>query len=111
MSSQETGFHNENGVHRLKEYQSRQAMNSDFREHSRNSRAFPDGRKPGEMTTVDKEITSEVQESTRESREHSQNSRWQGTAKDMNGPQGTYYDDINCEVEEHFSRIAETGMV
>ena len=44
-----------------------QAMNSEFREHSRKSRMFPDGRKPGEMTTVDKEITSEVQESTRES--------------------------------------------
>ena len=35
-------------------------MNSDFQEHSRNSRAFPDGRKPGKITTVDKAITSQV---------------------------------------------------
>ena len=48
-----------------------------------------------------KDITSTFQESTRESGEHSQNSRWQGAAKDMNGPQGTNYDANNCEVEEH----------
>ena len=46
-------------------------------------------------------MTSTLQELTHESGEHFQNSRWQGTAKDMNGPQGTYYDDINCKVEEH----------
>ena len=69
-----------------------QAMISDFREHSRNSRAFPDGRKPGEMTTVDKDISSTFQESTRESREHSQNSRWQGAAKENSGQPSTYYD-------------------
>ena len=78
-----------------------QAMISDFREHSRNSRAFPDGRKPGEMTTVGKDITSTFQESTRESREHSQNSRWQGAAKENSGQPSTNYDAKNCEVEEH----------
>ena len=44
-----------------------QAMNSEFREHSRKSRTFPDERKTGEMTTVRKDITSTFQESTRES--------------------------------------------
>ena len=46
-------------------------------------------------------MTSTLQELTRESGEHFQNSRRQSTAKDMNSPQDTYYDDINCEVEEH----------
>ena len=78
-----------------------QAMISDFREHSRNSRASPDGRKPGEPTTARKHMTSTLQELTRESGEHFQNSRWQGTAKDMKGPQGTNYDDNSCEIEEH----------
>ena len=78
-----------------------QAMISDFREHLRNSHAFPDGKKPGEMTTVDKDITSTFQESTRESREHSQNSRWQGAAKENSGQPTTNYGAKNCEVEEH----------
>ena len=78
-----------------------QAMISNFREHSRNSRAFPDGRKPGEPTTARKHMTSTLQELTCESGEHFQNSRWQGTAKDMKGTQGTNYDDNNCEIEEH----------
>ena len=78
-----------------------QAMNSEFREHSRKLRAFPDRRETGEPTTVRKHMTSTLQESTRESGEHFQNSRWQGAAKDMNGPQGTNYDANNCEVEEH----------
>ena len=78
-----------------------QAMNSEFREHSRKSRAFPDRRETGEPTTARKHMTSTLQESTRESGEHFQNSRWQGAAKDMNGPQGTNYDANNCEVEEH----------
>ena len=43
-----------------------QAINSEFREHLHKLRAFPDGRKPGEMTTVRKDITSTFQESTRE---------------------------------------------
>ena len=101
MSNQETGFHNENGVHRLREYQRLQAVIGNFREHSRNSRAFPGCRKPGEPATARKHMTLMLQESTRESGEHFQNSRRQSTAKDMNSPQGTYYDDINCEVEEH----------
>ena len=78
-----------------------QAMNREFREHSQKSRAFPDRRKPGEMTTVRKDITSTFQESTRESREHSQNSRWQGAAKENSGQPSTNYDAKNCEVEEH----------
>ena len=78
-----------------------QAMNSEFREHSRKSRTFPDGRKLGERTTVGKDITSTFQESTRESREHSQNSRWQGAAKENSGQPSTNYDAKNCEVEEH----------
>ena len=78
-----------------------QAMNSEFREHSRKSRAFPDRRKPGERTTVRKDITSTFQESTRESREHSQNSRWQGAAKENSCQLSTNYDAKNCEVEEN----------
>ena len=78
-----------------------QAMNSEFREHSRESRAFPDRRKPGEMTTVRKDITSMFKESTRESREHSQNSWWQGAAKENSGQQSTNYDAKNGKVEEH----------
>ena len=77
-----------------------QAMNSEFREHSRKSRPFPDRREIREMTPTRKHMTSMFQESTRESREHSQNSRWQGTAKETNGPQSTNYDAKNCEVED-----------
>ena len=75
-----------------------QAINSEFQEHSRKSRAFQDGRKPGEMTTVRKDITSTFQESTRESREHSQNSLWQSEAKKNSGQLSTAK---NCEAEEH----------
>ena len=78
-----------------------QAMNSEFREHSCKLRAFPDGRKPGEMTTVSKDITSTLQESTRESPEHSQNLRRQGAAKETSGQLNTDYEAKNCEVEEH----------
>ena len=78
-----------------------QAMNSDFREHSRKSRPFPDRRETGEATPARKHMTSTFQESKRESGEHFQNSRWQGAAKEMNGPQGTNYDAKNCEVEEN----------
>ena len=78
-----------------------QAMNSDFREHSRKSRPFPDRRETGEATTARKHMTSTFQESTRESGEHFQNSRWQGAVKEMNGPQGTNYDTKSCEVEEN----------
>ena len=64
-----------------------QAMNSDFREHSQNSRPFPDRRESGEITPARKDIISTSQESTRESGEHSQNSRWQSAGKGMNSPQ------------------------
>ena len=76
-------------------------MNSEFREHSRKSRAFPDGQKTGEMTTVRKDITSTFQESTRESGEHSQNSRWQSAGKRINCPQIRKDDVKTCEFEEH----------
>ena len=78
-----------------------QARNSEFREHSRKSHAFPDGRKTGEMTTVRKDITSTFQESTRESGEHSQNSRWQSAGKWINCPQNMKDDVKTCEFEEH----------
>ena len=65
-----------------------QAVISDFREHSQNSHAFPDCRKPGEPATARKHMTSTWQELTRKSGEHFQNSRRQSTAKDMNSPQG-----------------------
>ena len=73
-----------------------QAMNSDFREHSRKSR-----RETGEVTPARKHMTSTFQESTCESGEHFQNSRWQGAAKGTKGPQSTNYDTKYCEVEEH----------
>ena len=78
-----------------------QALNSEFREHSRKSRAFPGEQKPREMTTVRKDITSTFQESTRESEEHSQNSRWQSDGKRINCPQNMKDDVKTCEFEEH----------
>ena len=48
----------------------------------------------------ERDITSTFQESIRESREHSQNSRWQGAAKENSGQPSTNYDAKNCEVEE-----------
>ena len=77
-----------------------QDMNSDFREHSQKSRPFPDRQETGEVTPARKHMTSTVQESTRESGEYSQNSWWQGAAKETNGPKSTNYDAKNCEVEE-----------
>ena len=53
------------------------------------------------MTQARKHRTSRFQESTRESREHSQNSRWQGAAKENSGQLNTDYDAKTCEVEEH----------
>ena len=53
-----------------------------------------------EMTAAKKHITLTFQESTCELGEHFQNSRWQGAAKDMNGPQSINYDAKNCELEE-----------
>ena len=78
-----------------------QAVNSEFREHSRKSRPFQDRRERGEVPPARKLMTSMFQESTRESREHSQNSRWQGVAKENSGQPSTNYDAKNCEVEEH----------
>ena len=78
-----------------------QAMNSDFREHSRKSRPSSDRRETGEVTSARKHMTSTFQEPTRESGEHFQNSRWLDAAKGTKGPQGANYDAKNCEVEEH----------
>ena len=78
-----------------------QAMSSEFREHSRKSRPFPDGREIGEATPARNHMTLTFQESTHESGEHFQNLLGKGAAKKMNGPQSTNYDAKNCEVEEH----------
>ena len=77
-----------------------QDMNSDFREHSRNSRQFLDRRDTGEVMTARKDMTSTFQESTRESRELSQNSRWQSTEKEMNCPQSNKDGVKKSEIEE-----------
>ena len=53
------------------------------------------------MTAAKKDTTSMFQESTRESGEHFQNSRWQSTEKETNCLQGTNNDVKNCEFEEH----------
>ena len=58
-----------------------QAMNSDFREHSRKLRPFTDGQERGEVKTARKYTTSTLQESTHESREHFQNSQWQSAKR------------------------------
>ena len=79
-----------------------QAMNSEFREHSRKSRPFPGRRETGEGTPTRKDITSTFQESTRESGEHSQNSRWQSAEKGLNCPQNIKDDVKKCEFEEHY---------
>ena len=60
-----------------------QAMNSHFREHSQKSQPFPDRQETGEVKTARKHTTSMFQESTCESGEHFQNSRWQGAEKGM----------------------------
>ena len=53
------------------------------------------------MTPARKHMTSTFQESTRKSREHFQNSRWQDAAEGTNGQYSTNYYPKNCEVEEH----------
>ena len=60
-------------------------MNSEFREHSQKSRPCPDRRETGEVTPARKHMTLTFQESTHESRERFQNSRWQGAAEGTNG--------------------------
>ena len=77
-----------------------QAMNSDFREHSRKSRPLPDNQETGEVKAARKHTTVTFQELTRESGEHFQNSRWRGAEKETDCPQSTNNDAKNCEVEE-----------
>ena len=79
-------------------------MNSDFREHSRKSRPFPDSRETGEEKTARKHTTSTFQESTRESGEHFQNLWWQGAGKEMNCPQRTNNDTKKCEHSQDSSK-------
>ena len=76
-------------------------MNSDFREHWWKLLWFPDRQETGEVRTARKDITSTFQESTRESGEHSQNSRWQSAEREMNWPQSI--DDCvkKCKLEEY----------
>ena len=76
-------------------------MNSDFREHSRKLRPFPDRRETGEVRAARKDITSTFQESTRKSGEHSQNSRQQSAETGTNRPQNTNGSVKKCEFEEH----------
>ena len=72
-------------------------MNSDFREHSRKSRPFPDTRETGEVRAARKDITWMFQESTRKSGEHSQNSQRQSAETGMNCPQNTNGSVKKCE--------------
>ena len=69
-----------------------QARNSYFREHLWKSRPFPDRRETGEVKTERKDTTLTCQESTRESGEHSQNSRPQSAKKGTNCLQSTKND-------------------
>ena len=77
-----------------------QARNSDFREHSRKSRPFSNSQETGE-TGARKDTTLTFQESTCESGEHFQNSRWQSAEKEKNCQQSTNNDVKKCEFEEH----------
>ena len=77
-----------------------QAMNSDFREHSRKLRPFPDSQETGEVKTARKHTTSMFQESTCESGEHFQNSQWQSAERGMSCPQSTNDGVKKCEFEE-----------
>ena len=52
------------------------------------------------MGAAGKHTTSTFQESTCESGEHFQNSRWQGAEKEVNCPQSTNNDAKKCEFEE-----------
>ena len=84
-----------------------QAMNNDFREHSRNLRMFPDRLESGEITPARKDITSMSQEPTCESREHSQNSWWQSAGKGMICPQNMKDDVKKCEFAEHSQDLSK----
>ena len=77
-----------------------QAMNSDFREHSRKSRPSTDGQQRREVTAARKHTASTFQESTREFGEHFQNSGWQDAEKETNCPQSTNDDAKKCKFEE-----------
>ena len=77
-----------------------QAMNSDFREHSRKSRPFPDRRETGEVRAARQDITSTFQKSTCESGERSQNLWRQSAEKRTNCPQSTNDGVKKCKFEE-----------
>ena len=79
-----------------------QAMNSDFREHLRKLRLFPDRRETGEVRAARKDITLTFQEATHRSGERSQNSHWESAERRTNCPQSTNDCIKKCEFEEHF---------
>ena len=78
-----------------------QAMSSDFQEHSRKSRPFPDRQETGEVRAARKDITSTFQEPICESGEHSQNLWWQSAEKRTNCLQSTNNCVKKCKFEEH----------
>ena len=59
------------------------------------------------MKTARKHTTSTLEESTRESGEHFQNSQWQSAKKGMSCPQSTNNDAKNCEVEEDSQNLSK----
>ena len=81
-------------------------MNSDFREHSRKSRPFPDRGETREVRAAKKDITSTFQESKHESGEHSQNSRWQSAERGTNRLQNTNGCVKKCKFEEHSQNLS-----
>ena len=85
MSSQEIGYHKRKWSSQTRGVPEPQAMNSEFpRTFAKIAYRFKTVRETEESPPPARKLmTSTFQESTRESREHSQNSRWQGTAKEM----------------------------
>ena len=78
-----------------------QAMNSNFREHSRKSRLFPERRETEEVRAARKNIALTIQESKHESGEHSQNLRWQITEMGTDCPQNANDSCRKCEFGEN----------
>ena len=83
-----------------------QAMNSNFQEHLRKLRLFPDRRETGEVRAARKDITLTFQESTHKSGEHSQKSRWQSAERGTNCAQSTNDCVKKCEFEEHSQNLS-----
>ena len=77
-----------------------QATHSDFREHLRKSRPFPEIRETEGVRTARKHTTLTFQESKRESGEDSQNSRWQSAKMGTDLPQNAKDSFRKCESGE-----------